>query len=139
MRSPWQFAAKLTTKKYTSRNAALKACASNAKCMGITKAGTKEYYLGKGTAYKPGKGMKIFIKYGVMSTYGGYSWTYKSGYTMSKGYLTTTAYTTKAKALTACKGNSKCKGVILKGGKYYLGKGDSFKSGSGYTTYKKTS
>ena len=139
MKSPWQYKTKLGKTKYTSLTKALKACAKNSKCKGVTKEKAKTYYLGSGTAYKPGKNMAIFIKYGSVSTYGGYTWTAKSDYTMSGGLLSSTAYTTKAKALAACKANSKCTGVVYKKKKYYLGKGSSFKKSSGLKVYKKTS
>ena len=139
MKSPWQFATKLSKTKYTSLSAALKACSKNAKCKGVTKEKTGAYYLGSGTKYKPGKNMVIFIKYGTLSMYGGYTWTYKSGYTMSGGHLSSTTYATKAKALAACKANSKCTGIIYESKKYYLGKGSSFKAKSGVKAWKKTS
>ena len=45
------------------------------------------YYLGKGTEYTPG-GQALFIRQGKFQTYGGYTWTWSTGWTY--GYLVDT-------------------------------------------------
>ena len=83
------------------------------------------------------------------TSYGGYSWKFKTNKEITGGYASSKRYTTLKKAMKACTKNKKCTGVQWIGKKkYYLLKGSKekkargkkfwFKEGKKYTAAGKT-
>ena len=119
---------------YTSRDKALKACGTNAKCSGVTSDGSA-FVLNTGGTPHPAKGSAVYVKSGESSSYGGTQWTVLKGKKL-KAYYNKKVYTSKNNALKACLAKAACKGVTREGAnKYRLGSTATYITVKGYKTW----
>eukprot|EP00116_Pleurobrachia_bachei_P001571 sb/3461833/ len=128
--APFELSETYTTKK--SISAALKACASDSKCKGVTSTSSDEFKLAKGSVPSPKPKSQSWVKSGD-----GTIFTSVKLFTIHKGnkctgYASTKVYTSLASALEDCGLKSACNCVTKEGSKKYrLNTGSTPKTSSG--------
>ena len=104
----------LNKKKYPNLQSALKVCAKNIKCRGVTKISANKYRLYKDTQPSVKKGRVVYLQGGIQSitrsvTHGGLVWILQSPYKFTGDKIGSA--NTRDKALKKCHMSKRCKGV----------------------------
>lgn len=108
-------------KTYTTLDAALKVCAANDLCVGVTKEGDKKYRTNTGSTLSANSARTAYLQRSAVVTHDKHYFSTLSGYTLDS--LDKAALGSEKAAAAACIKKATCTGFIKKGGKFYTATG----------------